>query len=43
MYAEGVPEALKHVQPFLKRADELYTQEPLISYYCWFYIYKGPG
>lgn len=38
MYSDAVPEALRHIHPLLKRADELRTQEPVISYYCKFYF-----
>ena len=33
-------EDFKFIQPFLQRATELKTREPIISYYCNFYAAK---
>ncbi len=33
-------EDFKNIQPFLQRAEELKTREPIIAYYCQFYAAK---
>jgi hypothetical protein len=38
MSVANVPEALKSITPFLQRAAQLQEREPVVSYYCTFFV-----
>lgn len=39
----AAPAAVKFVQPFLTRADELKTANPIVSYYCKCFGHEPPA